>query len=87
MRRRINAQTVLSLAAIGLSSIALVRTGGSLDAATPASAGGDDGTPFNATEQRAQMIAQMREMNSRLGRVEQGMKSGVNVKVIEGNGG
>ena len=83
MRRRLNTQTLLSVTAIALALVAIARSGGpALDGATPAGAG-DEATPFNATEQRAQMIAQQRETNARLARVEQALKSGVSVRAAD----
>jgi hypothetical protein len=40
-------------------------------------------SPFNSGEQRRQMIEQLREMNTRLGRLESQLKTGISVKVTE----
>lgn len=40
-------------------------------------------SPFNATEQRKQMIAQLVQMNERLTRVETKLNTGISVKVTE----
>lgn len=40
-------------------------------------------SPFNSTADRKMQIEQMKEINSRLGRIEAQLKTGINVKVIE----
>lgn len=40
-------------------------------------------SPFNATEQRKQIIAQLVQMNERLTRVETKLTTGISVKVTE----
>lgn len=40
-------------------------------------------SPFNATEQRKQIIAQLTQMNERLTRMETKLNTGISVKVTE----
>lgn len=53
------------------------------DALRPREAAAQVETPFNSAEQRKQMIQQLTEINSRLGRLESQLKTGINVKVTE----
>lgn len=52
-------------------------------AARPDPEKGDTISPFNAGDQRRQMITQLTEMNQRLGRLESKINSGLTVKVTE----
>jgi hypothetical protein len=49
----------------------------------PAPATAQSEPPFNAAEQRKQMIAQLSQMNDRLARIEGKLDKTVNVKVTE----
>jgi hypothetical protein len=40
-------------------------------------------SPFNSADQRRQMIEQLREINTRMGRLEAQLKTGISVKVTE----
>lgn len=40
-------------------------------------------SPFNSTADRKMLIEQMKDANTRLGRLEAMLKTGINVKVIE----
>lgn len=59
------------------------------DALRPAAAMAQDNprgqleSPFNATEQRKQIIAQLTQMNERLTRMEAKLNTGISVKVTE----
>lgn len=40
-------------------------------------------TPFNATQQRKDMIEQLKQLNDRMARIEAKLDKGINVKVTE----
>lgn len=40
-------------------------------------------TPFNATQQRKDMIEQLKQLNERMARIEAKLERGINVKVTE----
>ena len=87
MKTRLTLQNTLSVAAIALAGVAILRTGGAnLDAASPAIAEPPPAR-FSAGEQRIDMIGELRQLNVRLARIEAALNSGLTVRVIEaGNG-
>jgi hypothetical protein len=76
---------ILNVAVLGT---ALVRFGGTAPEAATANAAQPAGeptkeTPFNAADQRKQMITQLDLINKRLAAIEKKLDSGLNVKVTE----
>ena len=79
MRKPTKTNAVL-LAIIGvLAILAIARSDGAAALAQP----GLNEPPFNAAEQRKQMIAALQQMNTRLSAIETKLNAGLNVKVTE----
>lgn len=85
MRDRAYQNTVLTVIAVLLAANMLGRPGAITEpAAAHAQVGGSDpGGMTNALEQRKQMINELRQIGSRLDRIESKINGGLNVKVTE----
>jgi hypothetical protein len=79
MRKPTKTNAVL-LSIIGVLAIfAIARSDGAAALAQPSLTE----PPFNAAEQRKQMLLALQQMNTRLGAIENKLNSGLNVKVTE----
>ena len=87
MRKPTRTNLVLGATSLALALALGAQLGGTsvLPSAYAQPKPGDDqpDTPFNAMEQRKQMIVQLTEMNRRLTTIEQKITTGLSVKVTE----
>jgi hypothetical protein len=81
MRKPTTTNAVL-LTIIGVLTLALVARGAGTQAAWAQDSQPGD-PPFNAAEQRKQMILALQQMNTRMGAIETKLNAGLSVKVTE----
>lgn len=74
---------VLTVIAVLLAALVFERQSSIIDPAAAHAQGAQQGGMTNALEQRKQMIAELRQMNNRLERIESRMNAGLNVRVTD----